>query len=66
MLHTRYGIPIYANSGTIGGMARDDKMGAIPWKVFTTGMPFPLGDLTIEPFSVGQRHITAATNSPRR
>lgn len=52
VLHTRYGIPIYANSGTIGGLARDEKLGAIPWRIFTTGMPFALGDLTIEPFSV--------------
>ena len=52
VLHTRYGIPIYANSGTIGGLARDEKLSTIPWKVFTTGMPFALGDLTIEPFSV--------------
>ncbi|MDA0322159.1 MAG: MBL fold metallo-hydrolase [Verrucomicrobia bacterium] len=52
VLHQRHGIPLYANSGTsdaVSSLPRNDCLG---WKVFSTGAPFLVGDLRIEPFSV--------------
>lgn len=43
---------LYANSGTIEGATRNDKLKNLPWKVFRTGEAFSVGDLKIEPFSV--------------
>ena len=51
-LHTRSGIPLYANAGTIEAIRKDDKLRNLKWQVFTTGAAFPIGDLTITPFSV--------------
>jgi phosphoribosyl 1,2-cyclic phosphodiesterase len=52
VLHTRHGIPLYANAGTVEGVGRDLRMRELPWQVFTNGSPFGIGDMTIEPFSV--------------
>lgn len=52
VLHKRYGIPLYANSGTREALIRDPAMVPLPWNIFTTGAPFQIGDLLIEPFSV--------------
>jgi phosphoribosyl 1,2-cyclic phosphodiesterase len=52
VLHSRHGIPIYANSGTIEAVRRDEKLKELPCRIFTTGQPFVVGDLQIEPFSV--------------
>lgn len=51
-LHLRSGIPLFANAGTIDAVRRDESLGALKWQVFTTGAAFPIGDLTITPFSV--------------
>ncbi len=51
-LHTRAGIPLYANAGTIEAVRKDDKLRNLKWQVFTTGAAFPIGDLMITPFSV--------------
>src|SRR5450759_4292772 len=51
-LHTRAGIPLYANAGTIEAVRKDDKLRNLKWQVFTTGADFAIGDLTITPFSV--------------
>jgi len=51
-LQRRLGADLYANSGTIDGISRDDKMKSLPWKVFTTGSAFTIGDLRIHPFTV--------------
>lgn len=51
-LHLRAGIPLYANAGTIDAVRQDDTLRALKWQVFTTGAAFPIGDLTITPFSV--------------
>ncbi len=51
-LHTRAGIPLYANAGTIEAIRKDDKLRKLKWQVFTTGADFFIGDLTISPFSV--------------
>jgi len=52
VLHRRHGIPIYANGGTLEAMRRDAKFAELEWRVFTTGSPFEVGVLRIEPFSV--------------
>lgn len=51
-MHRRLGADLYANSGTVDGISRNDKLKDLPWKVFSTGEPFLIGDLKIEPFSV--------------
>ncbi|MGD0016391.1 MAG: MBL fold metallo-hydrolase [Verrucomicrobiia bacterium] len=46
---------VYANRLTAEAVAEDPDWNAkvrISWRLFTTGQPFEIGDLTIEPFSV--------------
>jgi phosphoribosyl 1,2-cyclic phosphodiesterase len=52
VLQRRYGYPVYANSGTAQGyqLAKGDSR--VEWTVFTTGVPFEIGNLRIEPFAV--------------
>lgn len=52
VLHARHGLPLYANAGTIEALQRDEKMRGLAWNVFTTGSPFQVGELLLEPFSV--------------
>jgi len=52
VLHARYGIPLYANAGTIEGVMRDQAGARLDWNVFSTGAGFPLHELAIHPFSV--------------
>lgn len=52
VLHKRYGIPVYANAGTVDALARVRTLETLPWNLFHTGHPFVIGDLRIEPFSV--------------
>ena len=52
VLHRRLGIPVYANTGTIQGLERDGERMQLAWNVFTTGSPFRVGELVLEPFSV--------------
>ena len=51
-LQQRHGIRIFANSGTIEAIRRDDKMHKLHWQTFSTGTPFQIGDLTFDPFPV--------------
>lgn len=51
-LHRRFGIPLYANSGTIEALQQDPEMNELSWQIFSTGSTFTIGDLTLEPFSV--------------
>jgi phosphoribosyl 1,2-cyclic phosphodiesterase len=51
-LHQRHGIRLFANSGTIEAVRRDEKMRGLSWNVFSTGAEFQIGDLTFEPFPV--------------
>ena len=51
-LHQRHGIRLFANSGTIEAIRRDDKLRELKWNVFSTGAPFQIGDLTFDPFPV--------------
>lgn len=52
VLHRRTGVGLYANAGTIEGIERAGKVPGLSWNVFTTGTPFEVGDMRIEPFSV--------------
>ncbi len=52
VLHSRFGIPLYANGGTIESLSRIPRLAGIEWRVFSTGSAFEVGDLRIEPFSV--------------
>lgn len=52
VLQKRHGIPVYANAGTLGGIMRTPKGHEVTAKVFQTGAPFEIGNITIEPFSV--------------
>jgi phosphoribosyl 1,2-cyclic phosphodiesterase len=45
-------VALYANSGTIDGLKARGAGADLPWQIFSTGSPFPVGDLTLEPFSV--------------
>jgi len=52
VLQRRYNIPLFGNSGTIDGFRIRRKGPPLDWSVFSTGTPFTIGDLTLEPFSV--------------
>ncbi len=52
VLHSRFGIPLYANGGTVESLRRVPRLARIEWRVFSTGSPFRVGGLDIEPFSV--------------
>ena len=52
VLHARSGLALYANRGTVDGLAARGLGTDLPWNVFTTGSPFQIGDLVVEPFSV--------------
>ncbi len=53
VLQNKYGIPVYANAETRTGIIHSDqKCAALQFHVFSTGAPFKIGDVQIEPFSV--------------
>ncbi|MBN1557126.1 MAG: MBL fold metallo-hydrolase [Lentisphaerae bacterium] len=52
VLARRYGVALYGNAGTIEGIERTAGLRGLDWNVFTTGAPFEIGDLRLEPFSV--------------
>lgn len=52
VLHKQFGIPVYANGGTLDALFRDRRMAGLRCVRFTTGSPFSLGGFHIEPFSV--------------
>ncbi len=52
VLHRRYDVGLYANSGTIDALGHNPKLSGLPWNIFTTGQPFEIGDLVLEPFRV--------------
>lgn len=52
VLQNKYATGLYANAGTIEAIQRDPQRRALRWHVFGTGAPFPIGDLTVEPFAV--------------
>jgi phosphoribosyl 1,2-cyclic phosphodiesterase len=52
VLQKKHGMPVYANSGTLEGILSNRKNEGLTCRCFTTGAPFAVGDLTIEPFAV--------------
>ena len=52
VLQRRHGVNLYANNGTIEAMRHVAKLQQLEWNVFTTGVPFEVGDFSVEPFSV--------------
>ena len=52
VLHNRHQIPVFANAATAGHLAHDAKFAGVNWRIFTTGSPFRIGDLLLEPFNV--------------
>lgn len=52
VLQKQYGIPVYANGGTLEAMLCDSRLAGLQCVRFTTGSPFALGELQVEPFSV--------------
>ena len=52
VLYRRFGMPMYANHGTLEVLSKTATLNGVPWSVFTTGEAFTVGDLSIEPFSV--------------
>lgn len=52
VLQKKYGMPLYANGGTLEAILRDRKNEGMNCCRFTTGSPFRVGDFSIEPFSV--------------
>jgi len=52
VLQKRHGIPVYTNAGTLNGIRRQPKADEISARIFQTGSPFEIGDITVEPFSV--------------
>jgi len=52
VLQRRHAVALYANSGTLEAIGRIDGYDELQWRIFSTGSPFHIGNLTIEPFSV--------------
>lgn len=52
VLYSRHQMALYANRGTVDALQRDERRSGLAWNVFTTGAPFRIGDLQIEPFAV--------------
>jgi len=52
VLQNRHEIPVYTNAGTLKGIRRQPRSEMIAARIFQTGSPFEIGDITIEPFSV--------------
>jgi phosphoribosyl 1,2-cyclic phosphodiesterase len=52
VLQKKYGIPVYANGGTLEALLSNRKHADVTGRQFTTGAAFKVGGLTIEPFSV--------------
>lgn len=51
-LHKKYGIPLFANAGTVEGITRDLAGDGLQWNVFATGSRFKVGEMNIEAFAV--------------
>ena len=45
-------VALYANSGTVEGLQARGGNEGLQWNIFSTGSPFQVGELTVEPFSV--------------
>jgi len=52
VLHRRTSALLYGNAGTVDAIGRDERLAGLPWRIFTNGSPFEVGDIRVEPFSV--------------
>jgi phosphoribosyl 1,2-cyclic phosphodiesterase len=52
VMQRKYGVPLYANAGTVESLARNPKFADLHWHVFTNGHGFEIGDLRFEPYSI--------------
>ena len=52
VIHRRFGVELFGNTGTIEAIEQTRQFQGLRWNVFTTGAPFDIGDLRVEPFSV--------------
>lgn len=52
ILHRRYGVDLFSNSGTVEALNQSKKFAGLPWNLFSTGHAFEIGDLVLEPFRV--------------
>jgi phosphoribosyl 1,2-cyclic phosphodiesterase len=52
VMQRKYGVPLYANAGTVESIARNPKFADLHWHVFSNGHPFEIGDLVFEPYSI--------------
>ena len=52
VLQRKLGLQLYANTGTVEAVERDPKLQGLSWSIFSTGSPFQVGEMHVEPFSV--------------
>jgi len=52
LLKKRYGMRLYANSGTVEAIELAGKESGMDWNIFSTGYRFAMDDIEVEPFSV--------------
>jgi len=52
VLHRRMGVRLFGNAGTIEALEASTKTAGLAWQTFTTGHPFRIGTLCVEPFRV--------------
>lgn len=52
VIQRRWGTPLYANQATIEAYEKHPTEWSLKWRVFSTGSPFQVGPLTLDPFSV--------------
>lgn len=53
VMHRKHNPALYTNGGTLQGIYHaDERNRELPWKVFSTGHPFEIGEFTLEPFSI--------------
>jgi phosphoribosyl 1,2-cyclic phosphodiesterase len=52
VLHRRMDAALYANGGTLEALSGNRKLAGLAWNIFSTGHPFVIGDLRLDPFRV--------------
>ncbi len=52
VLQKKYGIAVYVNAGTRDAISNSRKHEGVTFRQFSTGSPFSIGSLRVEPFSV--------------
>jgi len=52
VLRRKLGVALYGNAGTVDAIERRAGKACLEWNVFTTGVAFTIGGLTLQPFSV--------------